>query len=509
MAAFVADTPGLLYPLNQTAFDNTQAGVNNVTQPTLLIGQTITPQPTTLTPVTSVPQAISLFGAGSHLCRMFQAYFANDPTGPIYCLPLADGTGATKASGSFSFVGPATGNGTLFAYIAGQLVQVGVASGNSATAIAANLAAAINAMPSLPVTATALLGVVTVTAINGGTLGNDIDLRINYLGLAGGQTLPAGVSVSIVAMSGGATDPLLLGIASLLGDTPMRFVVHPYATTGGMSAFASLMSFNGGRWAPNRKSWGHVWTALSNTVANLSAFGVTNDDPHSTVFAYENGSPSPVWEAAAAYCGACAPSLRAQPNLPLQYLGINFFLPPPITAQADVGGNFSKTTWQTLLGQGLALAQYQVGSNAPMVLRAPTTYQTNSSGTPDQSYFDTTTMYTLMAIADALDTAEAQKWARSLLASDGNSFAPGIPVVTPKSALAELAAIYQQLETDGLVEDASAFLAATTAMIDPTYPNQLDITFAPYIVQGLIQINNTIQFRNYSAAAAAVLANAA
>jgi phage tail sheath gpL-like len=226
-----------------------------------------------------------------------------------------------------------------------------------------------------------------------------------------------------------------------------------------------------------------------------------------TIFAYELESPSPVWEAAAAYMGTAAPSLRNQANQPLQYLGINFFQPPPAGVAEASGGAFSKTTWQTLLDSGLALAQYGKNGNTPMILRAPTTYETNAASQPDQSYFDTTEMYALMAIADALETGEAQKWSRVLLASDGNAFAPGVPVLTPKTAMAGLLSIYMQLEAEGLVEDATAMLAATTAAIDAKYPNQLDILFAPYIVQGLIQINNTIQFRNYSAAAAAVLAS--
>ena len=499
---------GILYPLTQTAFDNSQAGVNQVAQPTVLIGQTKAAQPLSLVPITSVPAARNMFGQGSILCRMFEAYFANDPTGPIFCLPLKDATGATQASGTMTIAGAATAAGTAFLYVGGQLVAVPVNNGDTATIIANNAVAVAAQLPSLTATVTAAAGVLTWTAKNAGTLGNLIDLRVNYLGLRGGQSLPPGVAIAVVAMSGGATDPDPTTIAPVLADQPARFIVQPNASAAYMAAMAAMMSFSGGRWAPNRKSRGHVWTAISNTIASLVTFGATNNDPHSTVFAFEAASPTPEWEAAAAYCGAAAPSLRTQPNRPLQTLNINGYLPPPGGVAETSGGAFSRTTWQTLLGSGLALANYTSG-NQPIIWRAPTTYQQNAYGQADQSYFDTETMYLLAAIADAIEGMETQKFGRSLLADDGNSFGPQIPVVTPKSALAEYYSLYQGLAYQGLVEDPAAFLAATSVLRNLANPSELDTLFAPFLVAGLRQVNTTIQFRNYSAAAAAIVQQAA
>ncbi len=499
---------GILYPLTQTAFDNSQAGVNQVAQPTVLIGQSKMAQPYSLVPITSVPAARGMFGAGSILCRMFEAYFVNDQTGPILCLPQKDATGATSASGTMTIAGTANTAGTAFLYVGAQLVAVPISAGDTAAIIGANAVIVAAQQQSLPAVAIAAAGVITWTAKNAGTLGNLIDLRVNYLGLRGGQSLPSGIAIAVVAMSGGATDPDPTTIAAVLGDQSARFIVQPNTSTAYMAAMAAMMSFSGGRWAPNRKSRGHVWTAISNTIAALNTFGQSNNDPHSTVFAYEAGSPSPEWEAAAAYCGAAAASLRTQANQPLQTLNINGFSPPPAGVSEAAGGAFSRTTWQTLLGSGLALANYTSG-NQPIIWRAPTTYQDNAYGQADQSYFDTETMYQLAAIADAIEGMETQKFGRSLLADDGNSFGPQIPVVTPKSALAEYFSLYLDLERQGLVEDPAAFLAATSLQRNFANPSELDTLFAPFLVSGLRQVNTTIQFRNYSAAAAAIVQQAA
>ena len=499
----------ILFPLTQIAFDNSQAGVSQPNFQTILIGQTVTQQPTVLTAVYSVAQAIGLFGAGSMLARMFDQYVDIDAIGPIQCLPLADATGATKATGTFTFMGPATGNGTIFAMIGGQAVNSGVASGNTAAQMATNLAAAVNALPSLPVTAASAAGVVTVTAKNGGTLGNSIDLRLNYAGLAASQTLPAGVGVAIAAMSGGATDPALTGVAGILGDRPAYIIAHPYSNSPAMQAFATLMSFAGGRWDPTRKSFGHVWTARSDLLANLSTYGITNNDPHSTVFAYETGSPMWEPEAAAMYAAAFAASLRSGlPNRPGQTLPIPGFLAPNSSGGTGTETAWNTTAWQELLGVGLALAAYDGGGNAT-ILRSPTTYQTNAYGQPDQSYFDTEDVYLLMNQGFFLNSFFTQNFGRVLIADDGTAFGPGLPITTPKLMKAALVSAYTQMQTMGWVEDTDAFIAATSVVRDTQNAAQVDILFAPFNVVGLRNIATTVQFRKFSAANAAIVQAAA
>ncbi len=502
MAAIVQSN--ILYPLDQIAFDNSQAGVNQAAKPTWIVGQTVTVQPLVPVGVASISQARNLFGTGSMLALMFEAYFNNDSTGPIYCLPVADAAGATKAAGTMAITGPATANGTLNIAVTGVLAPVGVSAGDTPTVMAANAAAAVNANPNLPVVATSATGTLTLTAKNGGTLGNMIDLRINPLGISGGQVLPAGVAVAVTAMTGGATDPQLsagaVNLAGILGDLPMRFLVHPYTDTPNLTAVALVMAFSGGRWDATRKTWGHAFSAHSDTFANLVTFGTglgaNENDPHTSIFAYEPASPT--WEpvAAAIWAGAMAPSLRTQPNRPVQSLALNGFTAPP-----NAGAQFTKAGWQTLLGLGLGLAKY--GTGTPTILRAVTTYQFNSFGQADQSYFDTEDLFLLAEIGDRIEAMNTQQFSRSLVADTGTKFGPGLPIVTPATYRASLLALYLVMQNDGLVEDADAMLAATVVSRNANNPSELDALFAPFLVVGLRQIGVTIQFRKYSAAAAA------
>src|SRR5690606_30192396 len=120
------------------------------------------------------------------------------------------------ATGTITVTGTATADGTIPLYCGGVRVPVGVTSGDTAAEVATAIAAAINANADLPVTAAAVDAVVTVTFRHKGEVGNDYDLRDSY---RDGEALPAGVSLAIVAMSGGTTNPDLDDLIAAMGDT--------------------------------------------------------------------------------------------------------------------------------------------------------------------------------------------------------------------------------------------------------------------------------------------------
>src|SRR5579862_4240117 len=137
----------LLTPFYYVEFDNSNAGVaGNGLQRALIIGQTINAQPANVVQyVPSAAWAANQFGAGSQLALMAAKFYKAYPAGFLAALPLADAMSSAAATGSISIVGPATANGTLALMINGWEVDVGVTSGQSATAIAANVVAAVNA----------------------------------------------------------------------------------------------------------------------------------------------------------------------------------------------------------------------------------------------------------------------------------------------------------------------------------------------------------------------------
>jgi phage tail sheath gpL-like len=228
-------------PLFYAEMDNSQANSFTQSQRTLLIGQMLTTGQATageLTLVTRTDEAKQLFATGSMLARMYEAARKNDPIGEIWCIPLADDGAASEATGKITITGTATESGTLSVYIAGQLVKGVVVSGDDQATIAASLITAINANANLPVTA-AVNGSndneVDLTSKWKGETANDIKLMLNYYRAVGGESTPAGLTVGLTAMSGGATNPSLATAITVMGDEEYDFIIQPYTDSANLN----------------------------------------------------------------------------------------------------------------------------------------------------------------------------------------------------------------------------------------------------------------------------------
>jgi phage tail sheath gpL-like len=493
--------PNLRVPLFYAVFDNSQAGQNQTGARALLIGQTMVPQPAQLTYAGSAIDAAGMFGQGSMLARMVAAYRANDSFTELWCLPLSDAPGAVSAVGTLTVAGTASAAGTLALYVAGQGVPVAVAAGDTAGAVATKIAAAITAAGTLPVTAAVTSAAITLTATHKGWAGDQIDVRLNQYGAQGGETTPAGLTVAVPVLTGGATDPDLTALAAILGDEPFDYIAAPYSGTAQLNALQALMNDSAGRWAWSSQIYGGVFVArraaagiLSAQVQDCRTFGTSRNDPHVVAWTYENDSPTPPWEAAAMWAGAVAPSLTPDPARPLQTLPLSGFVAP------RAGSRFRFTDQQTLLTTGCALAQYDHAGNAA-IMRAVTTYQTNAFGSPDQSYLDCETLYTGMAVIRRLRGIVTQKFSRSKLAQDGTPFGAGQPIITPKIIRAELIAEYRKMCRDGLCQAPAAFAQALIVEIAGDDPSRVNVLFAPYYVSGLRIFAVLNQFRLIAPAA--------
>ncbi|ULH13626.1 hypothetical protein MF265_05685 [Serratia marcescens] len=227
----------ILTPLFWGAIDNSQANTAQAVQRTLLIGQMLTTGTATgnvATPCGSPEMATELAGRGSMLAAMTATYMANDTGGDVYLLPLTEPTGAA-ATGSVAISQAATENGVLALYIGGTRVALTVVATDTVDTVGTDLAAAINQREDLPVTAVSAVAggtaTVTLTAKQKGAVGNTLDLRLNYQGSAGGERTPAGMVVTLTAMTGGAGIPELTDALAGLKDQTFDFIVLPYADT--------------------------------------------------------------------------------------------------------------------------------------------------------------------------------------------------------------------------------------------------------------------------------------
>lgn len=478
----------LRVPLFWAEFDNSRAGPSTIPQRALLIGQATSSVPAALRYATTADDVAAFAGAGSVIARMMAAYRANDPVGEVWILPIQDNASGVAATQTITVSGPASAAGSIALYIGGQLVSVAVASGDSANSIASAINAAINAKASLPVTSAVSSAVVTCTARNKGTLGNYIDIRHSYRGVAGGEALPAGVGLAFAAGTAGSTDPVTSGIAAIIGDEEFDFIAQPITTTTALGDMDTLMSDSTGRWSYGAQTYGHVFSCRVDSVANLVSLGSGRNGQHVTTIGV-TATPTPPSEVTAAVMAAAAVAIKADPARPVQTLAVNGVLAPA------VGSRHTLANRQSLLSNGIATLSFDA-SGACRIQRLVTSYRVNAFGAADQSYLDCETLFTLMAVIRRLKAATTQKFARSKLANDGTRFGPGQPIVTPSSFKAELVAQYAAMEFEGLVEDAAGFAEATIVQRNANDPSRLDVLYAPNLVNGLRILAVLAQFRS-------------
>ncbi|MGZ3272378.1 MAG: phage tail sheath subtilisin-like domain-containing protein [Caulobacteraceae bacterium] len=495
MVTFRQIPQNLRIPIFYAEVDGSRANTAAASQRALVIGQ-ITGSGDATANVPIIAQggndAKARGGPGSILALMTAAYRANDSLGELWYLPLADNGAGVAATGTAAFTGPATANGVVSLYIGGKLESVAVTSGMTATQIGAAVIAVVNADTDLPVTAANATGTVTFTAKNKGVCGNDIDIRLNYRGAAGAEALPAGVGCTVTAMANGATNPVLTTALANLQDQAFDFIVSPYTDATSVAALTAFLNDSAGRWSWQTQVYGHVFMAYRNTFANQVTFGTALNDQHTTCIGFYD-SPLPNFMWSAAFAGAAAVSLKADPGLPLQTVQVNppagYVMAPPLASR------FSLSNRNTLLYSGISTFTVAVDGTIA-IENLITTYQLNTQGQADNSYLQVETLFTLMFVMRALRSLVTTKYARMKLVADGTRFAPGANAVTPSLIKADLIAQYRQLEFNTYVQGSDAFAAGLIVVQNSQNPSRVDVLYDPVLVGGLRIFALLAQFRN-------------
>jgi len=284
-------------------YDNSRAVQGSPAMPnvTLFIGQRLAAGSVAAeTPVmvSSASKAETYFGHGSMLAQMIEKYKAANPYTEAWAIALDDEGAGVAATGTFTFSGSATEAGNIYTYIGGERIVTAVASGDAADTVDDNVAADITAhllTSNLPVSVGAASSVVTITALHKGTLGNDIDLRIN---MNAGESTPAGLTNTPVAMASGATDPDVADAIAVMSDAWYTTIVSAYADdTNHDKIEAELLT----RWGPMIQRDGHSFIGICDTVANMTTAGNARNSQFTSLI---GGGPSPtppwVWASVAA-----------------------------------------------------------------------------------------------------------------------------------------------------------------------------------------------------------------
>lgn len=234
-----------------------------------------------------------------------------------------------------------------------------------------------------------------------------------------------------------------------LGSLPVSLFVSPFSSSGAIKAFDTFLDE---RWTYNVGLYGIHVTARSDTVSNLIAYGQTVNSKYTTVVAFPVGSDDDVVKSAAVG-SVIAPSLSSDPSLPLQLMKLN-------VAGVGVDNAFMQSDRIALFNAGLAITREEFSGDV-IFERSRTTYQTDASGTADDTYEDTETLPTVANITELtvsrLNTVFFQN--RMKLAADSDRSISGRNIATPSAIKAELVSLYGDLITDGYCQDQDTFNA--------------------------------------------------
>lgn len=437
---------------------------------TCIIGQkrsTGTASASAINLVTSLSEARTLYGVGSQLALMWEAYNANDPEGIVDCVAIADDSGGTAAAGSLAFTGPATAAGTINLLVAGYPITVGVASGDSASTVASAVNAAINLATYLPVTSSVSTGTVTVTCRHKGTLGNAIDMRLDYYP---GQTTPAGIACTVTQLTSGATDTAITAALTAIAATDYQIIVVPYSDDTNLdSVEAELLS----RWGAARALRSTAFCGMDDTVGNLTTAGGSRNSGHLCHLGFY-ASPTPIWMSTAALAGQVAKSARVHTMQPVgdhELVGV--------LAPADSVA-FSPTERTTLNTAGIATL-YADPFKKVRIGSVVSTYQTDGNGAADTTLKEISASLTLRYLIADMSGRIRSLTTDKILVADASAISPGVEAVDADTVRSYYLGWYADRVKSAHVQGLAAFKAGLLVEINGTNPNRLDAAVPLYL----------------------------
>jgi phage tail sheath gpL-like len=421
--------------------------------------------------VPSVATAAVLFGVNSMLHIKMQRMFDQAPSLEFWAIPQADLVGGAFAIGSITVATAPTASGTFYLYVGAERVAVGVTAGQTVAQVATAIQAAVASLVRQYVTA-AVDGVVpskvNFTAKHKGEAYNYIDLRDSFYR---NEALPAGLTLTYAAMSGGTGNPDLAAAIAAFGPTRWAKIAMPYTDGANLTLLENELLRRYGA-TIQLEGVAHSWA--TNTLSNLLTLGASRNSPFVSIGGIK-GVPAPPFALAARYTALAASAAIIDPPRQLRSLVMANELAPL------EGDRFNGDERENLLRDGIAT--WTVGDDGLMRNeRAVTTYQTNGAGVLDPSYRDVETMECLHAIRSDLRGYVATNYPRHKLANDGPGITDAQFIMTPKMAKAAVGARGFLWAKNGLIEDYAQFLTDLAVSRDLNDVDRLNALIRPNVI---------------------------
>ena len=397
----------------------------------------------TLARINNPAEAATLFGRGSVLHEMLRgAREANKET-DMWAIGLDDLAGGVQATQTLTLAGAATGAGTLALRINGELISVGVSSGDAVATVATAVVAAVTAFLNCPMTAANAAGVVTFTARHKGVFGNDIDVRVNF---QKDEVLPAGLTAAVAIGVTGTGNPDVATALAAIASESYYTIVAPYSDTTNIDKFKVELS---SRFGGMDMRTGHLFAGKAGTHAALTTFGAARNNLHESMLGAKR-PPQGAYNWVARMAAVVEFNGAIDPARPFKTLEVPGLLAPQ---EAD---RFSRPERELLLRDGISTFDVDQAGTV-LIEQIITTYQTNPQGIDDVSYLMLNTKWTADFMRFSFRVDQALAFPRHKLADDGTNFDEGQQVATPRMIKSVMVATARKLEKVGILENFELF----------------------------------------------------
>lgn len=452
--------PGRYVELNTKA---TARGLPGGGGKVCLIGQMTSGTATAeeLTTVTSVEDAVTLFGRGSMLHRMvLAALTAERRMSVLYALPLADAGSGVAAAGSIAVAISSLTAGTLTLWLGGDVMTLAIAAADTANGIAAAIKALLDDYPDLPVSATVSTNTVTITAKNDGTLGNAIEMETEYSG--------TGLTLTLTQLTSGATDVDIQDALDAIYTADVDIIVSPYNTSTPLGTLSDHLEGRSNGVEQRGAVGVSASIAGSSTLATL---GAAVNDGRIMVVGMEGSTHWPPEVAAAA-----AAVLAGEEDLarPLNGLALKGIRPPPSSYR------WTRGELTTLLANGIAPLSVS-SSEEVTIVRSVSTYVTNGVGAPDDTLLDLQTIRVLDYVRKAIRTRLDLRFSRVKIADVAHTET----TTDPKKIRAEILDVLFACEEIDYLENVDANKDDVVVERNSADPTRVDCHLPADIVNGL------------------------
>jgi len=273
----------------------------------------------------------TLFGKGSELALMCRAALkAGRKSGKmpeIWAVGVAAPAG-NAATRTLTVTGPATGSGNVKFRIAGRSLSAPVANGDSANTIAASIKSTIDvaaALGILPLSASVLAAVATLTMNQIGVNGEDIKISIDET--------PTGVGVAVATGTTGTGAYDITAALDVLRDKHYNVVAIANHTSTDVSDLAAHIAE---RSASGVKRWVFSMLATTGTLSAATTLATAANSEYQVVIAAED-FPNLPGEIAAQV--AVTRVAEEDPSLTMSGKNLDIYAPPAASVFTEgVGG---------------------------------------------------------------------------------------------------------------------------------------------------------------------------